>query len=1116
MLEDVSEFVKALQPYRGDLSQVSYDAFISYKHGNIDSAAAKALQQNLEHFHSPILSGEKKRRIKRVFVDEGELSSCADFGAQIREALKNAGWLIVICSPETKGSQWVNLEIKTFLEFHDRSRILAVVTDGKPEEIFPEALLGHKIGSGEVLAADARGQNLKEVLKKLKKDALLRIAAPILGTTYDSLKQRNRVYVIQRVAAVSSIAFLLLSIFTIYTLRQSAQINEQYQQSRRNQARYLSSISLDLMESGNREKALLTALAIEPEKDTDGPVVPEQMYALNTALNSYKDGLYINYDPAYTGEAEGITYGVLSQDGKYYYAIDNNSNAVVLSGDQGKLLWTVAPETIKQSIEDLYLYSSEEYFDEVQFVLPLSGSRAAIVLKYCIAIADVEEKCIVNVFPLENSVDPYQKAYDQKGEFFAYSSKGGELLIYDLSSCEKVAYLNLNLDCENTLTKYEINSISFNTDNSSVALGLSYEYLDKSYSSFDVSEEEKRDYEKAAEEHFSKNPPNGIILFDLEDEEITTISNIETVKVLFADESHISAVHFTKPVLGIELSNIWGSENYSYYKALYDTSSGKQVFKGETITALDTLNIGMFTEQLEIDSKAISGLVMWIRGNLTIIDVNSGKVLAEIVYRSNIVGGSAYDKNRIFVCLDDGTVQKLGLSDSISKVNILSLSIKITQYGFNSASNEIILVANDSLIFCNNTADIKMNMIQTEDYFGQALMINDIHYVEAGENQYRCLLMCQKPMHENNAIAVFKVHSDECIYRYQCQGTGSNISNIGFGSYGGTDYISFIEKRADGKIMFIKADIVTGETVICEDVSFYDTLGFTYTDVEYTADMNTVFVMRNSGIVRFDISGNSLIPEDRAILAKIKIDEMKMTGDGKFLVLTVLDTDADQRYVYIYDIQNQSVTELDCDMKFSADYVSSFLISGYNSSYMCLYDGGDMIRIVNCGQNRIISNISVDKGNYYDVAFFDDDNYLIISDKNTLSLYDLQQGEFTFTYTDSITPLDGLDIPIITDSDNHYFALKNNGIIENPTYDTGTYYQFLYIFYVDDNHQFYPYAAVDDGYACFSGGEISTSRMDLFSYSSFYDYAYLKNQALEILDGKTLTTEEKLEYFITE
>ena len=84
-----------------------YDAFISYKHGPVDSAAAKALQKNLEHFHVPIIAGHaqgdrKRKRIKRVFLDEGELSATAAFASRIRLALKNSRWLIIICSPATK------------------------------------------------------------------------------------------------------------------------------------------------------------------------------------------------------------------------------------------------------------------------------------------------------------------------------------------------------------------------------------------------------------------------------------------------------------------------------------------------------------------------------------------------------------------------------------------------------------------------------------------------------------------------------------------------------------------------------------------------------------------------------------------------------------------------------------------------------------------------------------------------------------------------------------------------------------------------------------------------------------------------------------------------------
>ena len=87
MLADVSDLIHALQPYKGDLSQVVYDAFICYRHGETDSQAAKILQQKLEHFHIPWMRKNKIKKIRRVFMDEGELSSCSDFGLQIREAL---------------------------------------------------------------------------------------------------------------------------------------------------------------------------------------------------------------------------------------------------------------------------------------------------------------------------------------------------------------------------------------------------------------------------------------------------------------------------------------------------------------------------------------------------------------------------------------------------------------------------------------------------------------------------------------------------------------------------------------------------------------------------------------------------------------------------------------------------------------------------------------------------------------------------------------------------------------------------------------------------------------------------------------------------------------------
>lgn len=309
MLEAVADILHALQPYRTDLSSVAFDAFVCYKHGPIDSAAAVTLQRALENYHAPKDISGKRKPFQRVFVDEGELSSCADFGQQIREALKNSGWLIVICSPDTPSSPWVQLEIDTFLEYHDRSRILAVLTSGEPEESYPPQLKANAEGTGEVLAADARGATAKEVQMLLRKDALLKVAAPMLGTSFDSLKQRQQVYRMQRAAAAASVALAMTAGFAAYAVnranvisRQSAEISQQaeeigqqaqrieeeYRTSLINESRFLAEQAERRLKENDSIGAVELALQALPSDTQDRPVIPEAEYVLSKALGVYQ------------------------------------------------------------------------------------------------------------------------------------------------------------------------------------------------------------------------------------------------------------------------------------------------------------------------------------------------------------------------------------------------------------------------------------------------------------------------------------------------------------------------------------------------------------------------------------------------------------------------------------------------------------------------------------------------------------------------------------------------------------------------------------------------------------------------------------------------------------
>ncbi len=271
---------------------MKYDAFISYRHLERDMFVAKKIHKALETISIPrkIQKEIGRKKINRVFRDQEELPIGSDLGSNIEAALREAEFLIVICSPKTKESYWVMKEIDTFIEMHGRENILAILVDGEPEEAFPPQILVDEKGDPvEPLAADVRGNSKGKVMKKLKTESL-RLAAAILKIDYDDLKQRDRERKLRRntaiVAGVAAVA-IAFGAFTAYNL---AKLDAEYQQKLINESKVFARTSLDILERGDREAAALVAMEGLPGKDKDRPFVPEAMYALSQAMGVYNMG----------------------------------------------------------------------------------------------------------------------------------------------------------------------------------------------------------------------------------------------------------------------------------------------------------------------------------------------------------------------------------------------------------------------------------------------------------------------------------------------------------------------------------------------------------------------------------------------------------------------------------------------------------------------------------------------------------------------------------------------------------------------------------------------------------------------------------------------------------
>lgn len=241
-----------------DVSQRKYWAFISYSHR--DKAWGDWLHRGLETYRVPksLVGRTTERgetvpeRVLPVFRDREELPTAVNLGEVITRALEQSRYLIVICSPNSARSQWVNQEILNFKKLGGENRVLAIIVGGEPnasegkagftadQECFPDALkflLGPDGNCSEIrtepIAADAREH------ADGRSNALLKLLAGVLGLPYDDLRQREAARQRRRqrvlMATVSALA-LVFGTLAVIALVQKSRADKNAEEARHERA----------------------------------------------------------------------------------------------------------------------------------------------------------------------------------------------------------------------------------------------------------------------------------------------------------------------------------------------------------------------------------------------------------------------------------------------------------------------------------------------------------------------------------------------------------------------------------------------------------------------------------------------------------------------------------------------------------------------------------------------------------------------------------------------------------------------------------------------------------------------------------------------------------------
>ncbi len=369
-----------------------YDAFISYRHLPIDSWAAEKVLKTLESYKLPKALAKKlgKKGIARIFQDKEELVTSGDLANELENALKRSRYLILICSSKTVESEWVMHEVKTFKELGRQAQILILLVEGTPEQTIPQILRvqDKKIvladGSEmviqediEPLAADIRGENQKERAHKFKTE-ILRIIAPILGCSFDDLRQRHKERKNRRVMLGIALGVLSVGAFGIYNGWRLKEIEAQMNAKLATQSRALADQSTRLLEKGDRMRALLVALEALPTdfEHPERPIMKEVQYALANALYTYNFDMGMRPDKTleYTNVLNQVR---LSPEATKAVSISENGYIQIWDMTSSKLLVNKAVSDSRWRDDFIQFVNEEEILlyseDKLQLINAIDG-----------------------------------------------------------------------------------------------------------------------------------------------------------------------------------------------------------------------------------------------------------------------------------------------------------------------------------------------------------------------------------------------------------------------------------------------------------------------------------------------------------------------------------------------------------------------------------------------------------------------------------------------------------------------------------------------------------------------------------------------------------------------
>lgn len=438
-----------------------YYAFISYSHK--DEEWAKWLQHEFEHYHLPtILNGlpNVPDNFRPIFRDVDELSG-GELKPQIFKALRESIYLVVVCSPNSARSKYVDEEIREFVNIHKNNigNIFPFIVEGIPNcadnplaECFPKAL---KQLPSDIIAGDAT--------KHGREHAFVKVLSGTLKNTDIRFSMLWNQFERDRIA------------------------EERKERERQNrllllESRYLSEKALDIAHIDSRlaKKLVLRALPENLNDPQDRPYCPEAESALRKIRN-YRSSIFKHHagvrdfipspkgDKAVSVSRDGVIKLSDIEKGLIIHEIDthadgfvgisysNDGNHIATFGDSHSIkLWNAETLTLNLCIET----EKNEYVNRLVFT-PDDKSLITLSNKRYLKFWNVSDGSLFHKVEINDST---AIAIDRKGQWLALATCNYSICIFDLNKLKIIKRI------ENAHSE-PITSITFSPDGTRILSG---------------------------------------------------------------------------------------------------------------------------------------------------------------------------------------------------------------------------------------------------------------------------------------------------------------------------------------------------------------------------------------------------------------------------------------------------------------------------------------------------------------------------------------------------------------------------------------------------------------------------------------------------------------------